>query len=358
MVLEGRIKERIIDVNDSLLNALKLMDRQDCKLLLVIKDNKFYSLLSIGDVQRSLLKDNDIKKQVGEVLRKQLRYAKSSDSLEEVKSLMIEYRTEFMPIVDENNELTRVIFWEEIFDQKRDKKQIDADLPIVIMAGGQGTRLKPLTNIIPKPLVPIGERAILEIIMDSFNAHGLNTFLLSVNYKADFIKYYFENLAKGYDISYFKEEQPLGTAGSLHLMKDHIRSPFFISNCDIIIDEDYAEIYEYHKANKNELTAVAAIKPYSIPYGTMTIGEDGLLQRLNEKPEFTYYVNAGLYILEPHLLAEIPENEFFHITTLMENIMARNGKVGVFPVSEGSWMDIGQWSEYDQTQQKFNLRFG
>jgi NDP-sugar pyrophosphorylase family protein len=140
-------------------------------------------------------------------------------------------------------------------------------------------------------------------------------------------------------------------------MKEHINTTFFVSNCDILIDQDYAEILKYHKESNNELTAVAAIKTYGIPYGTLEIGKDGLLKSLKEKPENTYYVNAGLYILEPQLLNEIPENEFFHITHLIEKIIQRNGRIGVFPVSEGAWMDIGDWNQYSETQQKFNNRF-
>jgi NDP-sugar pyrophosphorylase family protein len=170
---------------------------------------------------------------------------------------------------------------------------------------------------------------------------------LSVNYKAETIKHYFNQLKKNeYKVAYFQEEKPLGTAGSLFLIKDKIKSTFFVSNCDIIINADYIEILKYHRENKNELTIVSALKHYPIPYGTIETKEDGVLIELKEKPELTFQINSGMYILEPHLLNEIPENDFFHITQLIENIQRRNGKVGVFPVSEGSWKDIGDWSEY------------
>ncbi len=141
-------------------------------------------------------------------------------------------------------------------------------------------------------------------------------------------------------------EEPLGTAGSLYLLKGKINNTFFISNCDIIIEEDYGEIYNYHKKNQNELTIVAALKHYAIPYGTLETGDNGILQKLHEKPELVFKINSGMYILEPHLLKEIPENKIFHITKLIENIKKRGGKVGVFPVSENSWKDIGEWSAY------------
>ena len=132
------------------------------------------------------------------------------------------------------------------------------------------------------------------------------------------------------------------------MLKNKINDTFFVSNCDILIEEDYGEIYKYHKDNKNELTIIAAIKHYPIPYGIINTGDNGKLESLNEKPEFTFKINSGMYILEPHLLDEIPKNKFFHITNLIENVQKRKGKVGVFPVSEGAWMDIGSWNEYLQ----------
>jgi len=215
------------------------------------------------------------------------------------------------------------------------------------MAGGKGSRLKPITNIIPKPLIPLGEKTIVEIIMNKFIEVGCNNFFMSVNYRADFIKHYFKTLNDDtYKIRYFQEKKPLGTAGSLFLLKDKISTTFFVTNCDIIIEQDYREIYDYHKDVKNELTIVTALKHYKIPYGIIETSENGQLISLSEKPEYTFKINSGLYILEPHLLNEIPENKFFHITQIIEKIKKRNGKIGAFPISEKSWIDIGEWKVY------------
>jgi NDP-sugar pyrophosphorylase family protein len=183
--------------------------------------------------------------------------------------------------------------------------------------------------------------------MDRFVDCGSSRFHISINYKAEMIKYYFESLNNpNYQINYFQEQKPLGTAGSLHLLQDQIDDTFFVSNCDIIIDQDYNEILSYHRENKNEITVVAALKNYSIPYGIFTTREDGLLDSFVEKPELILKINTGLYILEPHLIREIPQNEFYHITSLIEKLQKQNRRVGVFPVSEGSWTDVGNWNEY------------
>ena len=327
--------------------ALKKMDQERTKLLIVGSLKRFEGLISIGDLQRAIIKNIDLNVPIGEIQRKDIIVAKEEESKEKIKTLMLKIRAEFMPVVNPKGEITEIIFWEDLIQSEKLPPALKINLPVVIMAGGFGTRLKPITNVLPKPLIPIGEKPIVEHIIDRFVHVGCNEFLFSVNYKSEFIKYYFDSLEHPlYSVSYFQEEKPLGTAGSLHLLKGRINSTFFVSNCDIIVDQDYSEIYRYHKNNNNELTMVAALKHYKIPYGTIETESDGLLKKLEEKPELTFKINAGLYILEPHLLNLIPENEFFHITDLIEKIQYNKGKVGVFPVSEKSWRDIGDWDEY------------
>lgn len=352
-----KINKYVIDIDSSLLDALKQMDATDCKLLLVFKNNSYLNLLSVGDVQRCILKKGDVNSPLSEALRTQVKVGSSKEGLDSHKKLMLEYRMFFLPILDDKNNLIDCLFWDDVFNENveevLDKKDY-AGVPLVVMAGGQGTRLYPITKVIPKPLVPLGDKPIIENIIDSFVCHGVSQVFVSVNYKADLIKYHFDSiLSKKYSIDYFMEDKPLGTAGSLKLLSGKIDGTFIVSNCDIFIQDDYSEILKYHRESQNELTAVAAVKSISIPYGTMEMGANGKLIALHEKPDFSYYVNAGLYFLEPHLLDEIPEGEFFHITELMEKINQRKGKVGVFPVSEQSWLDIGNWQEYQKSQKLF-----
>ena len=340
------IKKISIHRDTSISSALKLMDAVNRKLLIVLDDqDRFFSLLSIGDIQRAIIQNKSIDTAIEFILRDEVKVASINDSDDDIKNHMRLRRNDFMPVLDEQKNIIRIIFWEDIFKEKPKPDQFD--LPVIIMAGGQGTRLKPLTNIIPKPLIPINEKTIIEDIMDHFVAHGSYRFYLSVNYKADMIRYYFDQLDNtDYKIEYFEEEKPLGTAGSLSLLKGRINQTFFVSNCDILIDQDYSEILKYHKENKNEITIVAALKQYPIPYGTLETAENGLLIALKEKPDLNFKINSGMYVIEPHILDEIPEGEFFHITELIENIRKRGGTVGAFPVSEKSWRDIGEWKEY------------
>ncbi len=338
----------IISTNYTILSALKLMDEIKRKLLF-ITDSKslFIGVLSLGDLQRAIINKHPLDTPIEKILRKHITIANTHQSFEEIKHIMLEKRAEAMPVINDEGYLVKVIFWEDIIGDDSTKEHTQINLPVVIMAGGQGTRLKPLTNVLPKPLIPIGEKTIIEDIMDNFLHYGCNHFYISVNYRAEIIKYYLDNQTSGrYKIHYFQETKPLGTAGSLHLLDNAINSTFFVTNCDILIDQDYAEILRYHHENKNELTVVAALKTYSIPYGTIETGNSGLLNSITEKPELTFNINTGFYILEPHLINEIPHNQFYHITMLIDKLRAENRRVGVFPVSESSWTDIGEWKEY------------
>lgn len=336
-----------IDKSATIISALKKMDVEKVKLLLVLNNSKFYSLLSIGDIQRAIIANVPLDNPVDSILRKTVKVAKPTDDKNILMTTMRERRNDFMPIVDENNNIVDVVFWDELFKTEIRHRTEDFNLPVVIMAGGQGTRLRPLTNVLPKPLIPIGEQTMMEDIMDRFVECGCKDFYVSVNYMADFMRHYFDNFSKhNYHIEYFQEDKPLGTAGSLHLLKGKINDTFFVSNCDSILDDDYGEILRYHRENKNEITVVSVMKSVYIPYGTLETGEAGLLESIHEKPELTFQVNTGMYILEPHLLEEIPSNMVYHITYLIEKLVKEGRRVGVYPVSEGSWTDIGNWDEY------------
>lgn len=322
------------------------MDLEGVKSLLVFKNEKFLGLLTIGDIQRSIIRNIDLNSSITEIFDKNKIFASSNDSLETIKNKMYRLKAECMPVVNEDGELLDVYFWKDLLGIKQVQIREKINLPVVIMAGGLGTRLKPLTNIIPKPLIPLNDKTILESIMDQFQEIGCNKFYLSVNYKFELIKYYIDNLEKSYNVEFFKEEQPLGTIGSVSLLKNIIKTPFFVTNCDIIVDQDYRDVYNYHVENNNQITIVTAVKSYQIPYGVIETGDNGSLLNMSEKPDITYMINTGVYILNPELIDNIPANQFFHITQLIEQTKDIGGKIGCFPVSEKSWIDIGDWKEY------------
>lgn len=333
----------------TIVDALKQMDSIDVKLLIVTDQSGNYkSLISIGDLQRAIISNVSLDNHISHALRKNIRVATTSDQVEDIKKMILDYKMEYCPVINGEGSIEKIYFWDDVFGEQQISPAFSFDLPVVIMAGGYGTRLRPLTHVIPKPMIPINEKTMLEEIFHRFSIYGSKTFFISVNYKAKLIEYYLNEQNLDYELEYFTEPKPLGTAGSLSLLKGKIDKTFFVSNCDILIEQDYSDILEYHQKNENEITLVAAIKHYDIPYGTVETGENGNLLGLKEKPELSFMINSGMYILEPHLLDEIPEDTFFHITHLIEKVKERSGKVGVFPVSEKSWKDIGEWSEYSK----------
>ncbi len=348
MMFSDKIKQKIIDASTTLIQTMKKMDEGFTKSLMVFEGERFIGIITNGDLQRAIISKVPFDTPIIKVVNNSNKYyAHEGDNREDIKAWMIEKRAEFMPILDNEVNLVDVIFWDEVIsDTVVEDNRRKIDLPVVIMAGGKGTRLKPITNVIPKPLVPVGDKTILEVIMDQFESIGCHKFYMSVNYKADMMKYYLSQLPHQYDIEFFQEEKPLGTIGSVSLLKGKINTPFFVSNCDSINEQDYRDVYDYHVQNHNDLTIVTMVKSFRIPYGVIETGEDGLMVALSEKPELTYQVNTGVYILNPTCIDEIPENEFFHITHLMEKIKTRGGRVGCFPVSEHAWKDMGEWPEY------------
>ena len=224
-MLQPKIQELIISPNKTITDGIKQMDMIRRKLLIVFAEGKFLGLLSIGDIQRAIINNSALTKPISSIIRNKYIISKHETPIEEVMKTMQAIKTEFMPVVSESRELLDVYFWEDLFGEKEIAPAKLFSLPVVIMAGGLGTRLKPLTNVLPKALIPLNEKAIIEEIMESFGKHGCKEFYISVNYKAELIEYYLRNQRLPYHIDFFKEEKPLGTAGSLFFFKNSTLEP-------------------------------------------------------------------------------------------------------------------------------------
>ena len=366
--MKKEFEQLCIGKDASMLQAMEQMDRVGHKLLMVMENGSFVGLISIGAIQRALVKGVSPRDSISGHLRDDIVLCSSSDNEEKIKAEMLRCRAEYMPIVEPRNtpntrngdRIVDVVFWEDVFGEALQVKATKKyDLPVVIMAGGEGTRLRPLTNILPKPLLPIGTKTIIETIMDRFAEIGSRRFFISLNYMADTIERYLTEHNDGrYELFFFREDKPLGSGGSLSLIRDRISEPFFLTNCDNILQQDLAEIVEVHRQNKNEMTVVAAVKSMKLPYGNLVVeGDDGRVEhveraggervvRVEEKPEFLFRVNTGVYVMESELINEVPDGRYFPITDLMNIVIKRGGRVGCFPITDGSWCDIGNWDDY------------
>lgn len=213
----------------------------------------------------------------------------------------------------------------------------------VIMAGGKGERLDPFTKILPKPLIPVGDKPIIDKVMENFNKYGISNFVLTLNYKKEFIKMYFKENETPYNIKFLEENEYLGTAGGLSMLNGMVKEAFFVCNCDTIIEDDFNDILAWHKSEKALLTIIGCHKEMVIPYGTLEL-KGSRLRKINEKPVLDLIINTGMYVMEPQVLELVPPSEHLGMNQLIEKIMKR-GKVAVYPISDG-WFDIGQWKEY------------
>lgn len=340
------IDNYIINCDFTIKQAMKSLDAGGIGFLCIYKDDKVFGVITDGDIRRAILNEVPLGNIVGEITNTAFFSLNEYYEKEEVNKLFKYTHIKHIPVINSSQQLIEIITEETFYNIKITKKQKKIDAKVVIMAGGKGTRLMPFTKIIPKPLIPIGDKSMLEIIMNKYNEYNIYDFYISVNYKASMIKAYFEDIDHQYSIKYVEEDKPLGTAGALKFLENEFDKPFFVANCDIVIKADYDTIYDFHINGKYDITLVASMQNYKIPYGICEIKKGGELKAIKEKPEYNFLVNTGMYILSPSILKYIPENEFFHITHLIEIVKFKGGKIGVYPVSEKSWIDIGQMDEY------------
>ena len=347
-------RKLVINENTKIVTALKQLGKTGEKNLVVInKKKKLVGVLSDGDLRRAILKKININNSIKKIYNKKpLFFYKDKIKYNEIKKILISKKLFFAPIVDKEKNIIDLITWDYIFGKKNRNDHIKTKIPVIVMAGGKGTRLLPFTDILPKPLIPINGKSVLEHVFDKFSNYGLENFFLSINYKSKIIKAFFEELKPKYKISFLEEKKPLGTAGSLGNFKLKIKKNFFVTNSDIILDLDYSDLVNFHKINKNIATCVVATKDFIIPYGTCNINSSGKLLQLKEKPTYNFLVNSALYLFNKSILKYIKKNEKLDMNDLITILMKKNLKIMVYPVSEKSWIDVGQWNEYKKAVEK------
>lgn len=343
------IREYIISEEYSILDAMEVINQNERGIAYVCDGTVLKAAVTDGNIRRHILDNGDLHAQVSTVANYSPKFIMRRDNVDHV-SFMKQHHITSVPILNSKKEIITIKFLHASPSYTSDHLNV----PVVIMAGGKGTRLEPYTKVLPKPLIPVGVKTITELIMDKFTGFGCDRFNMIVNYKKDLIKAFFLDEEKHYHVSFTDEQQFMGTGGGLKLLAGMYDSTFFMTNCDILIDEDYGEILNQHKADNRIITMVCALKTITVPYGTIQISEDGYVKELEEKPSMTYKVNTGLYVIEPRFLDYIPDNTFIHITDAIEACISAGEKVGVYPISETSWWDMGQFSELEKMQKKFD----
>lgn len=352
-----QIKTFLASQNSTVVEAMQMIDSNARGILFIVDEKeRLTGVLTDGDIRRWLIKTGDLQAHAGHIMNKEPKVIYRKD-VRFAHEFMEKYAITALPVVTTKNEILDIIFRAEKEEALPvEKHRCLKAVPVVIMAGGKGTRLYPYTKVLPKPLIPIGDIPIMERIIDAFRNYGAKEFYATVNYRKNMIKSYFSEAVTDYQIHYVEEDKPLGTAGSLGLIEDPFDKPFIVTNCDILIHADYEDIYQYHLDAGNELTVVTALKNIVVPYGVVHSSENGRILSMEEKPKLSYFVNTGMYVLNPALLGEIPEDTFFHMTDLADRLMKEGRKVGMYPISEDSFLDMGEFEEMRRMEDKLNLK--
>jgi len=347
---------RVIGRNDSIRAAVQKLDNNNIDTLIIDDDeHKIIGVFTMGDFRRAVLTGVNINDSVNTVANANYIKLREDATEEDIIATFNEHPMILsVPVLNSDEKLVG-FFDRDSYPGLDNHFLLNESVIIVIMAGGKGTRLDPFTRILPKPLIPIGKDPIVKVIMDEFRLYGAKNFYLSVNEKSKMIKAYFADHDLPYGIEYIEESKPLGTAGALSQLNSVIKDDLIVSNCDILIKSCYVSMMKFHKKNEYDLTIIGSMQHYTIPYGVCELADDGDFDQILEKPENSYLVNTGMYIINYKVLSLIPNDEYFDMTNLICLAKRTGFKIGVFPVSEKSWLDVGQWEEYTKTINEMHI---
>lgn len=342
------IKKLTIKEDATIKKALKVISQGNIKIAIVYNNKgKFAGTLSDGDIRRAFLKGLNINSSIKNIYNKKPIFGKKGDSREKLLKIAISKKINEIPLVDSKGKVQEVITLVEHLNDKFFENKV------VIMAGGLGTRLRPLTKSVPKPMLKIGDQPIIERIIKRFKDLGFKNFIICVKYKSHIVKNYLKNGDRfGVAIEYIEEKKKLGTAGALSLITDKIKSPLFVINGDVVTNLNYKNMLDFHHKNMGAVTI--GIKKHRIPsaYGEVKLNRNKIVS-IHEKPTHEFFVNTGIYILNPEYIKLVPK-KFFDMTSLIKKILLKKKKIIPYAIEE-YWKDIGKINDYQEANYKYKL---
>ena len=345
-MIDNNLKKFIGLDSLNVLQAMQQIDANTCGILLIVdSNNKLIGCLTDGDVRRYLLSGGKLEDNVVPAINKAPRVARN---IEEATKLFHKKNYIAIPIVDDERHVVSVY----LGNGEMGIPKVSLQVPVVINAGGKGTRLDPYTRVLPKPLIPVGELPIIEHIMQRFMGCDCDEFHIIVNYKKHIMKGYFAENDGKYNISWYDEEKPLGTGGGLSLLKGKIHDTFFFTNCDNLLLSNYDSIIRFHKEHQNVITMICAYKNLQIPYGVVEMGLNGAIVEMKEKPQLSFLTNTGIYVVEPEVLEEMEDGVAIGFPDVVAQQKAKGRNVAIYPVSENDWLDMGQLPELENMRKR------
>ncbi len=340
-------KESLVQPSHSIRQTVEVIDRSALKVALVVDaSSRLVGTVTDGDVRRALLKGLQLEEPVEQIMSLHPYSVKPGTSREDVLRLMKAHEIKHVPVVDDRGILRGLHTVEEFLGTPT------RDNWVVLMAGGLGSRLSPLTDSCPKPMLRVGEKPILEIIVNNFVEQGFSRFFFSVNYMSDMIKQHFGDGSRlGAEINYLEEERKLGTAGSLSLLESHPELPCIVMNGDLLTKVNFNNLLDFHTEHQSCATMCVREYDFQVPYGVVNV-DDYKVTEIVEKPVHRFFVNAGIYCLNPEALTHIPVNEFFDMPSLFQQLIGQEQTVCSFPIRE-YWLDIGRLSDFERANAEF-----
>lgn len=343
----------LIMEDTSVIEAMRALDESAKKVLFVLRQGKLTASLSDGDIRRWLLAGGGLEAPVSKLANYSPKCVPAQDRLA-AEQFMRQHHIDALPIVNADNEIIDIIciYGKEQLRYEDELKNV----PVVIMAGGLGTRLYPYTKILPKPLIPIGDIPITEHIINEFKSFGCREFYMIVNHKKNMIKAYYNEIEKDYALHFVDEDVPLGTGGGVGLLRGMIDSTFILTNCDSLILEDYTKIMREHRDKQNAVTMICSLKNFNIPYGIVEIGSDGGIETMKEKPQYSFFTNTGTYIVEPDIVSQIEPQKPVDFPNVIQSAKDNGMNVGVYPINEKAWLDMGQFDTLEEMRQRLGYQ--
>jgi dTDP-glucose pyrophosphorylase len=344
-------QKTLVPPSKSIIETMRLIDEIALQIALVVdEDGRLLGTVTDGDIRRAILRGGSLNEPIENVMNKRPTAFKADESREDMLVAMRLLKISKVPIVDNENRVLGLQILEELL------RPIPRDNPVILMAGGLGSRLGQLTADCPKPLLRVGNQPVLQTILESFAAYGFHHFFISVNYKAEMIQEYFGDGSRwGVTIRYIHESKRMGTAGAIGLLPERPEIPFFVMNGDILTKINFLQLLEFHSEQRAAATMCAFKYDFQIPYGVLQVDRHCLIE-INEKPVQSFFVNAGIYILEPRTLEFIPGGSFFDMPDLFERLIKERLETAVFPIRE-YWLDIGRLSDFEQAQGEYSQIF-
>lgn len=337
-----KINKLLIDEQNSIADAMGKLNQVGTRCLFVVdKNKKFKGTITDGDLRRYILKFKNFNANIIKIYNKNSFYVFKNkiNGNKKINSFLNKNKNMFVPVLNKNKEPVAYLEYSSNNENNTLKNLV------LVMAGGKGIRMRPFTDVLPKPLIPVNKKPMILNILDKFKKYNFNNFLISMRSDEHVLDSYLNQFQNKYKISYFREKKPLGTAGCLKNLKKQ-NEPFFMINCDTLLQINPIKLLNFHKERNSILTIVACLKSHKIPYGQCETDKNGFLKSIREKPSDKILTNVGMYVINPKILSFLPKQDFFNMDILIDNILKKKNKISVFPIPESDWKDSGTWNNY------------